>query len=105
MAGNSGHWQRSLAYFSTAIVILIAWSWYLTDLGSGHLYHFDEFYTYDRSTGFARNDDWLAVYSNNEPSLKKPPLQYWMSGLLMEVLPISLSAMKEVLTNGGRFSA
>ncbi len=74
----------SLPYLVTAVVIALIWSWYLIDLGAGHLWHYDEFYTYDRSTGFARNGDWLSVYSNNEPSLKKPPLQYWLSGALME---------------------
>ncbi len=84
MTGTSPNWQRSLPYIATALVMVLVWSWYLTDLGVGNIYHYDEFYTYDRSTGFARNGDWLAVYSNNEPSLKKPPMQYWMSALLME---------------------
>ncbi|MEX0308405.1 MAG: ArnT family glycosyltransferase [Ruegeria sp.] len=84
MTGNSPIWQRSLPYIATTLVMVLVWAWYLTDLGVGNIYHYDEFYTYDRSTGFARNGDWLAVYSNNEPSLKKPPMQYWMSALLME---------------------
>ncbi|KIC38507.1 hypothetical protein RA27_18835 [Ruegeria sp. ANG-R] len=84
MTGNSPVWQRSLPYIATAMVMVVVWAWHLTDLGVGNIYHYDEFYTYDRSTGFARNGDWLAVYSNNEPSLKKPPVQYWMSALLME---------------------
>ncbi len=84
MTSNALNWKTSLPYFITALVIFVVWAWHLNDLGVGHIYHYDEFYTYDRSTGFARNDDWLAVYSNNAPSLKKPPMQYWMSALLME---------------------
>ncbi len=84
MTGNHPHLQKSLPYVATAIAIFLVWAWYLSGLGTGELYHYDEFYTYDRSIGFSRNNDWLAVYSNSEPSLKKPPLQYWMSALLME---------------------
>ncbi|SDX23740.1 Dolichyl-phosphate-mannose-protein mannosyltransferase [Ruegeria halocynthiae] len=84
MTGTSQNWQKFLPYIATALVMVLIWAWYLTDLGVGNIYHYDEFYTYDRSSGFARNGDWLAVYSNNEPSLKKPPMQYWMSALLMQ---------------------
>lgn len=72
-------------YLVTGIVIFLLWLWYAVGLGADGLSKFDEFLTYDRSLGFARNNDWLTVYSQNEPSLKKPPLQYWTSAFLMEL--------------------
>ena len=37
---------------------------------------YDEFYSLERSHGFDKFNDWLSVYSLNEPTAKKPPLQY-----------------------------
>jgi 4-amino-4-deoxy-L-arabinose transferase-like glycosyltransferase len=45
----------------------------------GGISHYDEFYTFDRSISFARMGDWFTVFSSNEPSFRKPPLQYWMT--------------------------
>ena len=68
----------------TGLLIFGVWAAYLTVLDQGGISQYDEFYTLDRSAGFARHDDWLTVYSNNKPTFKKPPLQYWMSGFLLE---------------------
>ncbi len=73
-----------LPYIATLVAILVIWGWYAAGLGAADISRFDEFFTLERSAGFARFDDWWAVYSNSAPSLKKPPLQYWISGLLME---------------------
>lgn len=72
-------------YLVTGAVIAILWCWYMVGLGQDGLSKIDEFFTYDRSLGFARNTDWLTVYSQNEPSLKKPPLQYWMTAAMIEM--------------------
>ena len=88
MVQNSGieHLQthKWLPYAITGITIALLWCWYMSGLGQDGLSKIDEFFTYDRSLGFIRNNDWLAVYSQNEPSLKKPPLQYWMTAALIE---------------------
>lgn len=53
-------------------------------IGAGAVHYYDEFHTLDLTAGFERFDDWSTVYSNNTPSFRKPPLQYWMGALLME---------------------
>ena len=74
-----------LAPFLVAAV-LIAWvcEFHASMIGLGDISRYDEFYTVDRTTGFARMGDWLNVYSSNEVSFAKPPLQYWFSALLLE---------------------
>ena len=67
---------------SIALIVLIA-IWYAILLPVGGPTHTDEFYTLDRSSSFARFDDWWNVYSMNGVSFRKPPLQYWMSGFLL----------------------
>ena len=77
-------WQ----YAPLAVVLLVIgalFAWYMQFVGIGMIWRFDEYYTYERSISFARMDDWWAVYSANKPTLKKPPMQYWMSGALFEM--------------------
>ena len=72
-------------YIAAFVLICALVGWHAQFIGVGMISHFDEFYSFERSTGFARMDDWWAVYSGNEPTLKKPPLQYWMTAGLMEL--------------------
>ncbi len=78
-------WIRSLPYLAVFAVICGLFAWYLQFLGIGMIRRFDEYYTYERSISFARLNDWWAVYSSNKPTLKKPPMQYWMSGGFFEL--------------------
>ncbi|MEL7212445.1 MAG: hypothetical protein AAGK92_07275 [Pseudomonadota bacterium] len=78
-------WTRSLPYLAIVAAICGLFLWYLQFLGVGGIHRFDEYYTYERSISFARLNDWWAVYSSNKPTLKKPPMQYWMSGGFMEL--------------------
>ncbi|TCP41751.1 ArnT family glycosyltransferase [Rhodovulum marinum] len=66
------------------LVIAVAWGVHLGHIPAGGISWYDEFHTLDRSAGFARHDDWLTVYNKNEPGFRKPPLQYWMTGALMQ---------------------
>lgn len=68
----------------TVLLIAAVWAWHVQYLPQGAVRHFDEFHTFDRSIGFARFDDWSTVYNNNKPGFRKPPLQYWMIGGLIE---------------------
>ncbi|WP_224823355.1 glycosyltransferase family 39 protein [Cognatishimia sp. MH4019] len=72
-------------YLVAMVLIVVLVGWYTQYIGVGMIAHFDEFYTFERSVSFARMEDWWAVYSRNEPTLKKPPLQYWMIAGLMEL--------------------
>ncbi|WP_116131909.1 glycosyltransferase family 39 protein [Tropicimonas sp. IMCC34043] len=69
---------------ATVLVILLVWAIPASNVGVGDLTQNDEFLTLDRSTSFVRHHDWMNVYSLNAVSFRKPPLQYWMSALLIE---------------------
>ena len=53
-------------------------------LSEGTFNHGDEYLTLDRTHSFTIRDNWLSVYSENRPTFKKPPLQYWMGALLLD---------------------
>jgi 4-amino-4-deoxy-L-arabinose transferase-like glycosyltransferase len=72
-----------LALAMTALLVAAVWALHLPLLTVGGISHYDEFYTLDRAVSFARMDDWLTVFSGNEPSFRKPPLQYWMTAGLL----------------------
>jgi 4-amino-4-deoxy-L-arabinose transferase-like glycosyltransferase len=67
---------------AVALFLLAAFHAFLLPVGS--LHHGDEFLTLDRSNSFLLRDDWLTVFSNNQPTFKKPPLQYWMTAGLLQ---------------------
>ena len=53
-------------------------------LPQGAIQHTDEYLTLDRSNSFLLHDDYFTVYSENRPTFKKPPLQYWATAWLMQ---------------------
>ncbi|MEM9106327.1 MAG: hypothetical protein AAGC96_11790 [Pseudomonadota bacterium] len=76
--------QRALPILVTALLIAVIWGAHLHLIPAGTYHFYDEFHTLDRSTGFARHNDWFAVYSLQEVNFRKPPLQYWMTAGLLE---------------------
>ncbi|WP_157973605.1 glycosyltransferase family 39 protein [Tropicimonas sp. IMCC34043] len=103
--------QRSAYYLPllvTALLIAVVWVAHLQLLPGAGFRYYDEFHTLDRSTAFARMHDWLAVYSVNEVSFHKPPLQYWMTALLLETgmdLQIALRLPSMLFTLGSLLAA
>ncbi|MDV7141094.1 glycosyltransferase family 39 protein [Tropicimonas sp. TH_r6] len=73
-----------LPIFVTTILILFVWSFQGRMIHLGALDLYDEFYTLDRTTGFARANDWFNVYTFNELNFRKPPLHYWFGAALLE---------------------
>ena len=78
-------------------------------LPQGAIQHTDEYLTLDRSNSFLLHDDYLTVYSENRPTFKKPPLQYWATAWLMQHtddlevalrLPSYLSAIALLVVTG-----
>jgi 4-amino-4-deoxy-L-arabinose transferase-like glycosyltransferase len=59
-------------------LILVVGAFNALALNKGFLVHPDEFLTLDRANSLLVHGDPLTIYSNNLPSFKKPPLQYWM---------------------------
>jgi 4-amino-4-deoxy-L-arabinose transferase-like glycosyltransferase len=86
--------SRTLPVAVTALLIAATLYFYLPLLSSGGFRIFDEFHTLDRTTAFARQGDWFTVYSLQEPSFKKPPLQYWLSAALLEAGTDQLTALR-----------
>ncbi|WP_165354793.1 glycosyltransferase family 39 protein [Tropicimonas sp. IMCC6043] len=95
--------SRYLPIFITIVLILWVWTFQARMIGLGALDLYDEFYTLDRTTGFARAGDWLNVYTHNELNFRKPPLHYWFGGLLLDQgmdLPAGLRAPSMIFALG-----
>jgi 4-amino-4-deoxy-L-arabinose transferase-like glycosyltransferase len=86
--------SRTQPVIVTALLIAAVLFLYLPFLPTGGFRFFDEFHTLDRTTAFARHGDWFTVWSLQEPSFKKPPLQYWMSAGLIEAGAGELTALR-----------
>jgi 4-amino-4-deoxy-L-arabinose transferase-like glycosyltransferase len=86
--------SRALPILVTALLIAAVLFVYLPLLATGGFRFFDEFHTLDRTTAFARHGDWFTVWSLQEPSFKKPPLQYWMSAGLLGTGAGELAALR-----------
>jgi 4-amino-4-deoxy-L-arabinose transferase-like glycosyltransferase len=67
----------------SAAVMAVVWIFHLSLIAEGGINHMDEFYTLDRAWAFISHDDWLTVYKLQVPDFRKPPLQYWMTALLL----------------------
>lgn len=83
--------RDSPALLACATVLLLAALFFAQQLSTGRNLQFDEFYALERSYGFAKHGDWLSVYSGNQITAKKPPLQYWLVAIALE------SGMPELL--------
>ena len=77
--------RHSISVLTVVIVVTAVVGWHSVGLSEGAPSLYDEYYTLDRSMGFSRNNDWWAVYALGEPTLKKPPMQYWMTAALLEL--------------------
>lgn len=72
------------------VVVLVALSSILifVNLGTNHLIPFDEGIYAQVSKNILQRNDWLTLsWQGNEPWFEKPPLYFWLSALLLKVLP------------------
>ena len=67
-----------------AAVILVFALHYFPMLSAGNILRWDEYLTLERSSGFAQHHDWFTVFGNQSPSFHKPPLQYWLTAVLLD---------------------
>src|SRR4026208_1785903 len=63
------------------VAALAAYYWTLLPVGT--IQQGDEYITLDRVHSFLIRNDYWTVYSNNLPTFKKPPLQYWITAYLL----------------------
>lgn len=71
------------AWIAAALFVLIL----LPKIGMGTLWHHDELLTANRAREMLVRGDPFAVTVNFVPSIKKPPLQYWMCAAWLRLLP------------------
>jgi len=76
------NWSFAPVALSVIFIAVLAVYYFLL-LPVGHIQHGDEYLTLDRAYSFVIRDDFFSVYSNNLPTFKKPPLQYWITALLL----------------------
>lgn len=86
----------SLPFAVSVALILAALAWHWPYVSVGHLVHTDEFFSLERTLGFATQGDWWTVYSENEPSYKKPPMQYWLSAAAIEAGYDTVASLRAV---------
>jgi 4-amino-4-deoxy-L-arabinose transferase-like glycosyltransferase len=70
--------DRKETYGIALALILLIGAFNALALNKGFLVHPDEFLTLERANSLLAHGDPLTIYSNNLPTFKKPPLQYWM---------------------------
>ena len=63
--------------------VLIFWN-----LGGGDLTHWDEGRTAERAREILVFNDWLTMHLNYRPDFAKPPLYYWLTALLYQVVGV-----------------
>lgn len=81
------------AFLLSLIVLLGFLAVTLPSMGAGTFKIRDEYTTLDRANAVHVRGDYLAVYSENIPSFRKPPLHYWMSAAFLDLgLAPNLSA-------------
>src|SRR5688572_6216461 len=84
--------EKIFALALAALLLFSAGAALFPALSANSTFQYDEFYSLERSNGFDKFGDWLTVYSGNQPSFKKPPLQYWLNAINLELgMPITLS--------------
>jgi 4-amino-4-deoxy-L-arabinose transferase-like glycosyltransferase len=69
---------------AAGVILVVLAVYYGSFLLVGTIGHGDEYLTLDRSHSFLIRDDPWVVFSENQPTFKKPPLQYWITAGLME---------------------
>ncbi len=79
-----GQTDRSFAILIAILLGLWVTYFHASMISLGEISHYDEYLALDRITAFERQGDWWNVYSNQQVTFNKPPLQYWMSALLLE---------------------
>lgn len=79
--------NRRLDFWLPAVLAGIFVLLLLPKIGAGTLWHHDELLTANRAREMIVRGDVFEVTVNFEPSVKKPPLQYWACAALLRLLP------------------
>lgn len=73
---------RLIPLLLVGIIVFSSAIYYFPFLSGGSISHEDEFLTLDRVSSVINNRNYIAIYTYQEPSFQKPPLQYYFSALL-----------------------
>ncbi len=77
----------SVRLFTVALLLgagLIFWN-----LGGTSLMHWDEGRTAERAREILVFNDWLTIHLNYQPDFAKPPLYYWLTALLYQIIGVN----------------
>ncbi|MEM9108066.1 MAG: glycosyltransferase family 39 protein, partial [Pseudomonadota bacterium] len=85
--------MRNIIALSAILLVCVA-GYYFFHVGSGQLRLTDEYHTLDRTLSIGTHGEWLAVYTENQVSFKKPPLQYWISAIALDMGVPQLTALR-----------
>lgn len=90
----SRFWSNIFSHFASnpkfpvIVLAVLASILIFVDLGTNHLIPYDEAIYAKVSKNILARNDWLTLsWQNNEPWFEKPPLYFWLSALLLKVLP------------------
>lgn len=68
-----------------SLILITFFSFYYWNiLSTGDLIRWDEYITLERSSNFLKKNDWSTIYTNQIPNFNKPPLQYWITAILIK---------------------
>jgi len=68
----------------SSIIIIFFSIYYWKILPYGDIIRWHEYFTLERSSNFLKKNDWFTVYTNQKPNFNKPPLQYWITSILIQ---------------------
>lgn len=85
--------MRNTIALSVFLLVCVA-AYYFYLIGTGDLRLIDEYHTLDRTLSIGAHGEWLAIYTENHVSFKKPPLQYWISALALDTGMPQLMALR-----------
>ncbi|MGH8006869.1 MAG: ArnT family glycosyltransferase [Candidatus Binatia bacterium] len=72
-----------------AVVLLLATVLIFYNLGGGSLKDWDEAYTAERAREILVFHDWVTIHWNYRPDFVKPPLYYWLTALVYQIIGVS----------------
>jgi O-antigen ligase len=81
--------------FPVIVLVILSAVLIFVDLSSNHLIPYDEAIYAKVSKNILQRSDWLTLsWQDGEPWFEKPPLYFWVSALLLKILPVPELAVR-----------
>src|SRR2546430_13785618 len=72
-----------------AVTLLLGAILSFWNLGGSDLTHWDEGRTAERAREILVFNDWVTLHLNYQPDFAKPPLYYWLTTLLYQIIGVN----------------